>query len=216
MCAIDSVYMHSIIMREECHGYLKTVDGVDSSDSDLLESLSDLVYGALFGPMGEHSDEHFIFRNSIHVGPSGEANGGDSGRSEATETILSERMKKVHCERYFRRVLSRRYLHMSSVLNDHAATSEIASLLASYQGSPFDPLNISTIGLDSGPNGGTGPGGDTEQVLKLYAFNAMRGDIHSFISLGWMFRSGADGMFLILKCNHELITYLIFDLRFIV
>ena len=156
--AIDVIHTLKIIMGKEC--------GSDPLDMDF-----DLNLGALF---------HYYVQQWYQFVTGDLTSQMRGGRLFGH--ITDPALRKVVCERYFHRMLSKKYLHLANIGNDGDSMYEIAQLLSSDE-YPFDFDNHS----------------DRSTALRLYIYNAMKGDIPSLVSLGWAFHSGnVPGM-----CNYK-------------
>ena len=129
-----------------------------------------------------------VVRNIVGVGL-GSSHGHEHGHAD---TLGFDNQRQ--CKRNFQRVLSRRYMHLSNVAADPVATREIASQLLEFR-YPFDG-----VGGTDPPGSGSGDGASpspsewrpsVEQAVRLYAYQAIQGDVHSLVTLGWAFQSGS-------------------------
>ena len=105
----------------------------------------------------------------------GDDGGGGSTRNKIFEGAAAGGSNAEACRRYFQRARGRRYAHLSLMAGDPVATREVAGMMA-RQEYPFD--------------GSGGAGGET-RALTLHAYNAVQGDVHSLMYLGWALWTGA-------------------------
>ena len=146
---IDVVHTLKILMDKECGNNLINTDW----DMNLGTLFHNTVRQGYQYITGDYSDSLHGNRLFNHIS--------DPGK------------RKMECERYFNRMLSKKYMHLANIGNDGDSMYEIAQLLTSNE-YPFDMDNHS----------------DKSTALRLYIYNAMKGDIPSLVTLGWAFHSG--------------------------